>query len=157
MDYGMNLRRARKWAKITQKDLAAKAGIATITLQQYESGKRKPSAENWWALADALHLSIDELNDAAQLPLGLFDPATIMEETELDAAKGRREIKHELLLSFSQLNDVGQTEAVKRVSELTEIPRYRRSDAQDAAKGTDADLPAEAPINGSESPAEGKK
>ena len=63
-----------------------------------------------------------------------------------------------LLSAFDKLNPSGQTEAVKRVSELTEIPRYQRSDTQDAAKGTtDADLPAEAPINGSESPAEGKK
>ena len=63
-----------------------------------------------------------------------------------------------LLSAFDKLNPSGQTEAVKRVSELTEIPRYQRSDAQDAAKGTeDADLHAEVPINGSESPAEGKK
>ena len=63
-----------------------------------------------------------------------------------------------LIAAFNQLNPSGQTEAVKRVSELTEIPRYQRSDAQDAAKGTeDTSLPAETPINGSGSPTEGKK
>lgn len=64
----------------------------------------------------------------------------------------------QLITAFSSLNPSGQTEAVKRVSELTEIPRYQRSDAQDAAKGTeDTSLPAETPINGSVSPTEGKK
>ena len=69
MDYGAKLKLARKWAKITQKDLAKKANIAAITIHQYEAGKRKPSMENWFAIADALNLSIDELNNAEMLPI----------------------------------------------------------------------------------------
>lgn len=126
MDYGMNLKFARKWAGITQKELATKAGLATITLQQYEAGKRKPSAENWHVLANALHLSVDELNNAELLPTGVFDPDTIAEEMKLDMAKDRRELKHILLSSFAQLNENGQHEAVKRVEELTEIERYQK-------------------------------
>lgn len=67
MDYGTNLKLARKWAKITQKALAEKAGIAPITIHQYEAGKRKPSLENWFAIAEALNLSLDELNNASLL------------------------------------------------------------------------------------------
>jgi len=67
MDYGTNLKLARKWAKITQKSLAEKAGIAPITIHQYEAGKRKPSLENWFAIAEALNLSLDELNNASLL------------------------------------------------------------------------------------------
>lgn len=126
MNYGLNLKLARKWAGVTQKELAKRAGIATITVQQYEAGKRKPSIENWFSIANALHLSIDELNNAETLPLGEFNPDTIQEEIEREDAKDRRELKHYLLDSFSKLNENGQHEAVKRVEELTEIPRYQK-------------------------------
>lgn len=126
MDYGKNLRLARRWAGITQMDLAKKCGLAVITIRQYESGKRKPSAENWFAIANALHLGIDELNDAEYLPTGPFSPETIMEEVLLEDAKDKRNLKYRLYAAFSSLNDEGQEKAVERVQELTEIPRYQR-------------------------------
>lgn len=137
MDYGFNLRLARRWAGLTQKELAKKANIATITLQQYERGKRKPSAEIWFAIANALHLSPDELNNANLLPTGPFSQETILLDTELEEAKDMRELKRLLLNSFSELNPSGQQEAVKRVEELTEIPRYQRQGPQDGPDAPD--------------------
>ena len=133
MDYSRNLKLARRWAGITQADLAQKAKLAVITIRQYEAGKRKPSAENWFAIAGALHLSLDELNNAEELPVGPFNPDTIQEEIEFAEAKDRRDLKRLLLSAFSELNDNGQHEAVKRVEELTEIPRYQKE--KDPADG----------------------
>lgn len=42
MDVSNKIREARKAAGLTQKGLAEKAGLATITIQQYESNKRQP-------------------------------------------------------------------------------------------------------------------
>jgi transcriptional regulator with XRE-family HTH domain len=134
VDYGKNLRLARRWAGITQMDLAKKCGLAVITIRQYESGKRKPSAENWFAIANALHLGIDELNDAEYLPTGPFNPETIMEEVLLEDAKDKRNLKYRLYAAFSSLNDAGQSIAVERIEELTQIAKYQR--AQTDAEGT---------------------
>ncbi len=35
---------------------------------------------------------------------------------------------HEILTSYNQLNDVGREEAIKRINELTEIPKYTKPD-----------------------------
>lgn len=86
MDYAKNLKLARKWAGLTQAELAKKAGIATITVRQYEAGNRKPTMENWFAIADALHLSLDELNDAELLPTGPFDPSLDVDLTDFPPA-----------------------------------------------------------------------
>lgn len=49
-----------------------------------------------------------------------------------DAVGGKRESTavqvHEILTSYNQLNDVGREEAIKRVNELTEIPKYTKPD-----------------------------
>ena len=115
-----------------------------------------PPEAFWTNANDDLSLAYDiGIKDGAELEAWsnqMIDELTRREGYSFSEEEGQ------LINAFSTLNPSGQTEAVKRVSELAEIPRYQRSDAQDAAKGTtDADLHAEAPINGSESPAEGKK
>ena len=126
MEYGTKLRLARKWANITQKDLAKKANIAAITIHQYEAGKRKPSMENWFAIANALNLSIDELNNAELLPFESFED-TIRRTAENILDGMHSEQRSQVLLSaFSQLNEEGQRKAVERVEELTEIPKYQK-------------------------------
>lgn len=131
MDYGTKLKLARKWANITQKELARRANIAAITIHQYEAGKRKPSMENWFAIANALNLSIDELNNAELLPSESFED-TIRRTAEniLDGMQSERR-SQALLAAFSQLNPEGQTKAVERVEELTEIPKYQKKPPQD--------------------------
>lgn len=46
---------------LTQKRLAENAGIAEITLRQYEAGKRTPRIEQINRLANALEVSVDYL------------------------------------------------------------------------------------------------
>lgn len=122
MDYGKNLKIARSWAEITQAELAQKAGIAVITVRQYESGKRKPSAKNWRLIANALHLTVEELDNAEDMLLRGIEG---IGEIDLEAAKYAREDKRELLRLYSLLNYRGQQAAIDRLQELTEISRYR--------------------------------
>ena len=45
---------ARKEKGLTQRQLAEKAGVETITIQQYDSGKRVPKLEFFMKIAQAL-------------------------------------------------------------------------------------------------------
>ena len=45
---GHQIKEARKKAKLTQAELAEKVGVATITIRQYESGKRFPTDISMW-------------------------------------------------------------------------------------------------------------
>ena len=61
MDIGNEIRNARKHAGLTQAQLADKCGLATITIQQYEHGKREPSLEQIAKLAIALDTDVGKL------------------------------------------------------------------------------------------------
>ena len=62
--YGENLVKVwRERRKLSQKALAAQAGISTGYLSQIESGKRTGSAETLRAIADAMNLSLDDIVD----------------------------------------------------------------------------------------------
>ncbi len=60
---GFNLRllEARGLRKLSQGELAAKAGIPQSSVSQFEAGLRKPSFENLRRLANALSVSTDYL------------------------------------------------------------------------------------------------
>lgn len=73
---GENIRNARKNAKLTQETLAEKAGIATITLRQYENGKRQPKIEPLRKIASALGLHISDLVDGTKDGWKSLDTAT---------------------------------------------------------------------------------
>ena len=61
MSISENIRMYRKTAGLTQKMLAAKCGMAEITIRQYESGKREPRSRQLTRIADALNISADSL------------------------------------------------------------------------------------------------
>ena len=126
MDYGAKLKLARKWANMTQKDLAEKANITAITIHQYEAGKRTPTVKNWFAIADALNLSIDELNNSELLPSESFDDAVRRAAENILEGMHLEQRSQALIAAFSQLNPEGQQKAVERVEELTEIPKYKK-------------------------------
>lgn len=58
MTIGENIQRQRKTVGMTQKQLAEKIGVATITIQQYERNVREPKFETLARIADALSIDI---------------------------------------------------------------------------------------------------
>ena len=58
------IKKYRKQAGLTQEELAKKTNCATITIRQYESGKRDPSVSTLLAIADALNVDLLDLIDA---------------------------------------------------------------------------------------------
>lgn len=58
MTTGERIQAARKKAGLTQEQLAQKIDSATITIRQYESGKREPRIEQLRKIASALEVSL---------------------------------------------------------------------------------------------------
>ena len=61
MPVGERIRAARKSAGLTQAQLAEKSGVASISIHQYESGKRQPRIEQLKKIAVALGIRWYEL------------------------------------------------------------------------------------------------
>lgn len=62
-NYGERIKAARKAAGLTQEQLASKCGLATITIRQYESGKRQPRLTQIKDLATATGTTVQKLLD----------------------------------------------------------------------------------------------
>lgn len=115
MTTGERIKAARNNAGIKQSELAAKLGVAVITIGQYERGKRQPRIEQLFAIADALNIPVEDL-------LGIAPENRIVSSSD------------KLLYFFDKLNTDGQQKAVERVEELTQIPRYRGESTLEAAE-----------------------
>ena len=116
-------------------ELAEKAGIAVNSVRLYESGKVVPKLDTIAKIARAMGLYAGDLVDAGQW--GQVQPGA---DSETASAA-----ESQLLSHFRTLNDNGQTVAVERVQELTQIPAYQRAQSapQDAPAGLDDKEPAE--------------
>ena len=125
---GDNIKKYRKQAGLTQKQLAERIGAATGTIQQYELGKREPRFEQITKIVNALGLKEEhELygKDAWLLLVqGSADFAHSMSEQGYTFLEKERE----LIVLFNQMNDLGKDTAIERIRELTEIQKYRQKE-----------------------------
>ena len=147
MSIGENIRRARIEKGITQRELGERlGGISQQQIGQWENGNKNPKLETVHRIANALQVDISEI----YTDFAIFKNRVVENSPALSAAKRigileddlfedleQRHIieelditedKQELLFEYNKLNTDGQKEARKRVQELTEIPRYTKSD-----------------------------
>lgn len=61
MTIGERIKSERKRAGLTQEKLAKDSGLATITIQQYESGKRQPRLEQLRKIATTLQIPLADI------------------------------------------------------------------------------------------------
>ena len=61
MDYADRILTLRKGSGLTQKQLAANAGISEMSIRFYENRRRQPACDALVALADAFNVSLDYL------------------------------------------------------------------------------------------------
>lgn len=161
MKIGENMRSLRKKAGLTQKELAQMSGVATISIRQYESGKRRPQVEQLTAISAALGVSVEEL-------CGVWDssmPRDIVKalrehgealETSY-AAKGATfalssVYARDIISAFGYMNERGHQKAADLVWELAKNPEYHLtktaetpSTASTAESSTPANKPSEGP------------
>lgn len=128
-----NIDRELEKRGMSRRKLAISIGVPPSTFQSMMERKRGITLELLKKIADALGMSIYSLAD--------FDLASEAVTEEINT--NRRE--SQLLSHFRTLNDNGQTVAVERVQELTQIPAYQRAQSapQDAPAGLDDKEPAE--------------
>lgn len=116
---GKKIKRFRTDANITQRKMAKLLGIPYSTYSNYENDNRTPDTDTLGKICDILHISMSDLIGPVVGPMG---NSVFVPDPE-KAARGYR--LNRLDTAFYELNEEGQNEAIKRVEELTEIPRYR--------------------------------
>lgn len=105
--YGARIRAVRKSLGLTQELFAQKCGISLTSLRRYEANERQPNISTIEGMASTLGMTL----------VDFLWSSTIADSNPT---------KQRLLTAFDQLNDEGQSKAVERVEELTEIPKYKK-------------------------------
>lgn len=145
MTTGQRIKAARKAAGMTQKELGEKIGVSYQGIAQWENDLRNPKFETLQRIADALNVKVESLDSRFFPSLDLYDffgegpspetshlPVFTMKDSNGEFIRVSMETAAgELLYSFSSLNEIGQQEAVRRINELSEIPKYQRKIPQD--------------------------
>lgn len=121
MTIGSLIKRARKKAGLTQRELAEKSGTATGTIQQYELGKRQPRLEQLQAIATALGTTVNWLLP----PENYWEDEHGVGRSEPMPEVSELVLEKRLQDSYGSLTLEGKKKAVDRVEELAEIPRYK--------------------------------
>lgn len=91
----------RTQQKLTQKQLAEKAMIATISIQQYESNTRNPKIETLQRIASALNVPVNALRSDTDLE---YDELQTMLTDWLEAAYQKSLFEHKF--TFEQLQAI---------------------------------------------------
>ena len=127
MDIGLMIREKRKASGLTQARLAELSGVAVITIQQYERGKRQPRLEQLRKIANALGVPVAQLMGWDE-DYEFRDAPETGHSGQLEAIKkwAAAKGKDKLNQAYESLNEQGQQKAVERVEELTEIPKYKK-------------------------------
>lgn len=93
MTVGERIKEARKAAGLTQEKLAKMCGLATVTIRQYESDKRRPN-----------YKQLENIADATRTPLLFFFPDSAMYESVSEARENRVMAEQVSLLTESVQN-----------------------------------------------------
>lgn len=116
IEVGKRIFDARKKLKLSRAELGKKVGLHESTVKRYEDGQIKAlDIEKMKEFANALEVD-------AKVLMG-WDEQIIKLNIPWGTAKSK-----EILKLFRKLNVKGQDEALKRIEELTYIPKYTAHD-----------------------------
>lgn len=124
MKVGDKIRFFRKKQKLTQKELARKAGLAEITIRQYESGLYEPKFDTAKKIAVALEISVYDLME--------WDNVELTKEVEfIEQAAQIGGSTYEMNLAFARLNEDGKQKALAYIEDLLQIDAYCLDEGQE--------------------------
>ncbi len=118
---------ARKFAGISQKELAKMLGIAPATLSGYESGTHDPKSDILTMIADICGVSVDFLlgrKHEEGNPPALDD---IRGSSDTELSKKQPELNH-LLNMFHKLNSEGQKRLIDTADDMVRSGKYEVSE-----------------------------
>lgn len=117
MQFRDKIRQLREEKGLTQKQIADLAGLATVTIQNYELGKREPSFKAIQKLSQVFGVDLTDLanyvDEHERKCLEIVDPVPDLREKEL-------------LSNYHQLNDEGQDYLVMHSRFLLTEERYKK-------------------------------
>ena len=127
MTVGERIKNIRQNKRMTQKELGEKlGGISQQQIGQWENGIKKPKINTIVKIAKALDVGLFDLIDSAEYN-SIID-AEVDAQIDANIKSGKIHVvtpdEQALTSDYLKLNDLGKTEARKRVQELTEITRY---------------------------------
>ena len=120
--YGQALKKARKNAHLTQKELADKAGIALSSIRLYESGDRVPRHDGYDRILIALGAQKKE-NGVLEFD-GTPDFMTAMILSGAEVKIVEPSLKEQLTENFDSMSDTGKELAVEIINVLSK--RYKK-------------------------------
>ena len=147
VNMGPRIKSLRKGAGLTQEEFAALCGISSMSVKNYESGRREVPLETIRRIAHLFGTPISNLvdpNTAEEEPAhlqALYQIGQMVRQTNggdfsVQAAAAeimeRREaitftpLDYELIEAVHKLNERGQKTALERIRELGEIERYTK-------------------------------
>ena len=115
--------------KMTQKQLAEKAGMADSAIRKYESGRVTPKFDTLNRIAAALDVPWTTLYPDGETLPGTEKPTPEQAAEPLETPQSRM-LSEQLLQDLAALNAKGREEAAKRVHELTFLPEYQKDPAE---------------------------
>ena len=155
MSAGERIKIARKKAGMTQAELAAKSGLAAISIHQYEAGKRHPQLKQILHIADALGVDAlelvpeekqDEYQDLfsyIQYRKDLRDKIPIIPEWTVPPTTTAEYHRARIGYRFDVvLNDAGQEKAAEAVEIIAGNPDYQRESWKQSQKAPESTPPA---------------
>lgn len=131
MTFGEKLRKLRTDRKISQQDLAQKAGLSQTAIYYWEKGERKPKIEQLRKIATVLGVHISDLVDDwnnfsyEEITNDWEQNKEPFEELSTLVIKGHKDTISDLL---DLMNDAGQDKAIEQVELLTKIQEYRKEE-----------------------------
>ena len=138
------MREIRRAAGKSQEELAKVLGVNRATVSKYETGVIEPSVSQLVQISKFLGVHFREFLDDVEAQVyeayrSGFDAGVREEEISnlafhsvmYDDGYRLTKVEVQLVNAFSQLNPEGQSKAVERVEELTEIPKYKKDPPQD--------------------------
>lgn len=115
MTTGELIRKYRKEAGLTQKELGSRSGIAEPTIRKYESNRLKPKIETIRKIANALGVSAIQLNPDEALAQ-YFDNLSEEDQREILSGVGGNRFYAEIAAAYMSLPPDKQ-EMVRRIAD----------------------------------------
>lgn len=146
MTVGDNIKKLRLEKGLTQKELGDLCGMADSAIRRYESGRGNPTDKTLMRIASALKVPREvllfECSDNSYLEEWAGAPLfSSVDEKEKHYSKIRSTLEDRdynritefvysvngrlIISAYSELNETGQKEAIKRIVELTELKQYK--------------------------------
>ena len=131
MTKGELIRKARKEAGLTQKQLGEKAGIAEPTIRRYELGKLNPKIETLQKIARALNISVNELmaTHIETAESNLYFMGENISESEMKPyfeIPSHETMLQELLKAYNNLNWYGQNLVVEFARNTAKVDNCKK-------------------------------